>query len=125
MRRLSAPLDFERAGLAGDQPNFVVAIYMLIRTGLPLWHAIFANECVISIKTFCDADARPVDNSSMNVQRSSVSEAHREPIACPRLSTLPPSDPLPTIDHPATSLGPRCAIAIRPSGIFFQKPKAS
>jgi hypothetical protein len=26
-----------------------------------------------------------------------------------------------TIDHPATSLGPRCAIAIRPSANFFQK----
>src|SRR6516164_7243472 len=31
------------------------------------------------------------------------------------------SDPLATIDHPATSLGLRCAIAIRPSAIIFQK----
>ena len=30
----------------------------------------------------------------------------------------------PTIDHPATSLGPRCAIAIRPFAIISKKPKA-
>jgi len=29
--------------------------------------------------------------------------------------------PLATIDHRATSLGPRCVIATRPSAIFFQK----
>jgi hypothetical protein len=31
---------------------------------------------------------------------------------------------IPPSDHPATSLGPRCAIAIRPSAIFFQKTKS-
>jgi hypothetical protein len=30
----------------------------------------------------------------------------------------------PTIDHPATTLGPRCAIAIRPFAIISKKPKA-
>jgi hypothetical protein len=30
----------------------------------------------------------------------------------------------PAIDHPATSLGLRCAIAIRPSAIFFQKTES-
>jgi hypothetical protein len=39
MRRLSAPLDCEHASLARDQPNFVVAIYMLIRTRLALCNA--------------------------------------------------------------------------------------
>src|SRR5262249_39611303 len=39
------------------------------------------------------ADASPVDNSSMNAQRSSASAACREPIACPGLSTLVPRWP--------------------------------
>jgi hypothetical protein len=39
-----------------------------------------------------------------------------------RCELRPP--PPPTINHPATSLGPRCAIATRPSANFFQKPKS-
>jgi hypothetical protein len=37
------------------------------------------------------------------------------------LQTAGPGSP--TIDHPATSLGPRCAISTRPSAEFFQRTK--